>query len=124
MHTVLIVEDDTDFRRLLREILSNNFPSLQIEEAVSNRQTLKKIKQRSPQLIFVDTDALNGSSLPLVQKIKNINPAIVVVALSLYNIPEYEDAALQSRADYYLAKSSLTFSMLVELVESIFPSPN
>ncbi len=116
---VLIVEDDTDFRQLIREILINHFPSLNIEEAANKRQALQKIKQFSPQLIFMDTNMLDGSSLPLVTEIKKTRPETIIIALTLYNIKEYKDAALQSGADYFLAKSSLTSNVLVELVESI-----
>jgi len=116
---VLIVEDDTDFRQLIREILINHFPSLDIGEAANKRQALQKIKQISPQLIFMDTNMLDGSSLPLVKKIKETHPETIIVALTLYNIKEYKDAALQSGADYFLAKSCLTGNIIVELVKSI-----
>jgi len=116
---VLIVEADTDFRQLIREILINHFPSLNIEEAANKRQALQKIKQFSPQLIFMDTNMLDGSSLPLVKEIKKTHPETIVVALTLYNIKEYKDAALQSGADYFLAKSCLTGNIIVELVKSI-----
>jgi CheY-like chemotaxis protein len=116
---VLIVEDDTDFRQLIREILINHFPFLNMEEAANKRQALQKIKQFSPQLIFMDTNMLEGSSLPLVKEIKKSHPEIIIVALTLYNIKEYKDAALQSGADYFLAKSSLTSNIIVDLVEFI-----
>jgi len=116
---VLIVEADTDFRQLIREILINHFPSLNIEEAANKRQALQKIKQFSPQLIFMDTNMLDGSSLPLVKEIKKTHPETIVVALTLYNIKEYKDAALQSGADYFLAKSCLTGNIILELVKSI-----
>jgi DNA-binding NarL/FixJ family response regulator len=116
---VLIVEDDTDFRQLIREVLINHFPSLNIEEAANKRQALQKIKQFSPQLIFMDTNMLDGSSLPLVTEIKKTHPETVIVALTLYNIKEYKDAALQSGADFFLAKSSLTGNIIVELVASV-----
>jgi len=116
---VLIVEDDTDFRQLIREILINHFPSLNIGEAANKRQAIQKIKQFSPQLIFMDTNMLDGSSLPLVKKIKETHPETIIVALTLYNIKEYKDAALQSGADYFLAKSCLTGNIIVELVKSI-----
>ena len=116
---VLIVEDDTDFRQLMREILINHFPSLNIEEAANKRQALQKTKQFSPQVIFMDINMLEGSSLPLVKKIKKTHPETLIIALTLYNIKEYEDAALQSGADFFLAKSSLTGNIIVELVASV-----
>jgi len=124
MLKTLIVEDHAGFRQLLRESLGNRFPSMILAEAISAKQALQKIKQFSPQLIFMDIKLLNGSSLPLVKKLKSIDPTIIIVALSLYAIPEYEDAALQSGADYYLAKSSLTSNILIDLVKSILPSTN
>ena len=119
MPRVLIVEDDVQFRLIFRRILIDHFASLQVEVAPSNRQALEKIKLFSPQLMLVDTHVSNGSTLPLVKQAKSIYPEMIIVALSLYNIPEYQNAALQSGADYFLAKSSLTGSTLIALVESI-----
>lgn len=117
--SLLIVEDDPDFRQLLKEILGSHFPSMRIEAANSNQQALQKIKQFSPQVIFMDTNLLNGNSLPAFKKIKKAHPRSIIVALTLYDIKEYEDAALQSGADYFLAKSSLTNGAITRLVESI-----
>jgi DNA-binding NarL/FixJ family response regulator len=120
----LIVEDDADFRQLLKEILINHFPCMQIEEAASNRQALQKIDQCTPRLIFMDTTMIDGSSMPSIAKIKKAHPETVVIALALYTIKEYEDAALQSGADYFLVKSSMTSGTLVQLVASIMPALN
>jgi DNA-binding NarL/FixJ family response regulator len=115
----LIVEDDADFRQLLMEILLSHFPAMKIEEAASNRQALKKIDQCAPRLIFMDTTMIDGSGLPSITKIKKAHPETVVIALAFYTIKEYEDAALQSGADYFLAKSSMTSGTLIQLVASI-----
>jgi DNA-binding NarL/FixJ family response regulator len=115
----LIVEDDPDFRQLLKEILINHFPSLKMEAAASSEQALKKIDQGAPQLIFMDTTMLERSSLPSVKKTKKAHPEIIVVTHALYNIKEYEEAALQSGADCFLAKSSLTGETLIKLVATI-----
>jgi DNA-binding NarL/FixJ family response regulator len=124
MLKTLIVENNTDFRHLLREILCNHFPSIIIAEATSNMEALKKIKLLSPHLIFMDVKLMNGNSLPFVKKIKITHPEIIIVVLTLYNIPEYRDAALQSGATYFLTKNSLTSNIIVELVESISSTIN
>jgi DNA-binding NarL/FixJ family response regulator len=118
------VEDDADFRQLLKEILSNHFPSMQIEEANSNRQAFQKINQFAPQLIFMDISMFDGSSMPSITKIKKAHPETVIIALALYTIKEYEEAALQSGADYFLAKSAMTSGALIQLVESIVSALN
>jgi DNA-binding NarL/FixJ family response regulator len=115
----LLVEDDVDFRQLLKEILINHFPFLNIKEAASSEQALQKIAQCTPQLIFMNTTMFEGSSIPSITKIKKAHPEIVVIALALYAIKEYEEAALQSGADYFLAKSSLTGETLITLVATI-----
>jgi DNA-binding NarL/FixJ family response regulator len=120
----LIVEDDPDFRQLLKEILCNHFPSMKTEGADSNQQALKKIDQCAPRLIFLDINMFDGSNQPLVKRIKKVHPETIIVALSLYDIKEYEDAALQSGADYFLAKSSLTGESIIKLVESIVSARN
>lgn len=124
MFKILIAGDDVDFGQLLREILKQHFPAIRIDNATSNKQAIKKTKQCSPQVIFMDINMLDGSSLPLVKKIKKAHPETIIVALTLYNIREYEEAAFQSGADYFLAKSSLSGNTIVKLIESIVPAIN
>ena len=60
------------------------------------------------------------NGLELTKKIKMSYPDIIIVILTSYDLPEYRQAARESKADYFVTKDSPTQDFLT-LVESILP---
>ncbi len=118
---VLIVEDNTLFRKLFHETLRNRFPSIEIHEAVNGEEALQEIDVLHPDLVFMDIRLPGENGLELTQKIKTHYPDIVVIILTGYDLPEYRQASSQC-ADYFVSKDSSTAKSIFTLVESIFPA--
>ena len=118
---VLIVEDNTLFRRLFQETLHNRFPSVEIHEAVNGEEALQKIETLHPNLVFMDIRLPGENGLKLTQKVKTRFPEIVVIILTGCDLPEYRQASSQY-ADYFVSKDSSTAKSIFTLVESIFPA--
>jgi DNA-binding NarL/FixJ family response regulator len=121
MGKILIVEDNTVFRQMLKEILYARFPRITIREEPDGQQLLPTVDAFRPNIIFMDIRLPGENGLELAQKIKKSHPEIVVVILTSYDLPEYRQAATQSKADHFVTKDSPTQDFLA-LVESILPS--
>jgi CheY-like chemotaxis protein len=118
---VLIVEDSTLFRQLLKETLHDRFPSIEIHEAVNGEEALQKVETLRPHLIFMDIRLPGENGLELTQKVKTRHPNIIVIILTGYDLPEYREASSQY-ADYFFSKDSSTAENIFTVVESIFPA--
>jgi DNA-binding NarL/FixJ family response regulator len=118
MYKTLIVEDNTTFRQMLKEILYSKFPTMNIAEEPDGNQLLSTLDAFHPQIVFMDIRLPGESGLELAKKIKKNYPDVVVVMLTSYDLPEYRQAALQSKADHFVTKDSPTQDFLA-LVESI-----
>jgi DNA-binding NarL/FixJ family response regulator len=118
MYKTLIVEDNTTFRQMLKEILYSKFPTMNIAEEPDGHQLLYTLDAFHPQIVFMDIRLPGESGLELAKKIKKNYPDVVVVMLTSYDLPEYRQAALQSKADHFVTKDSPTQDFLA-LVESI-----
>jgi DNA-binding NarL/FixJ family response regulator len=118
---VLIVEDSTLFRQLLKETLQDRFPSIEIHEAANGEEALRKVEMSRPNLIFMDIRLPGENGLELTQKVKNRYPNIIVTILTGYDLPEYREASCQW-ADYFFSKDSSTAENIFTLVESILPA--
>jgi DNA-binding NarL/FixJ family response regulator len=116
---VLIVEDSPIFRKLLKETLHSRFPSMQISEAEDGKEALQKVTNFCPGLIFMDVKLPGENGLELTKKIKAQYPDITVIILTSYDTPEYREAAVQSKANYFLSKGSSTREGILTLVKSI-----
>jgi CheY-like chemotaxis protein len=115
---VLIVEDSTLFRQLLKQTLHNRFPSIEIREAVDGDEAFRQIETLCPDLVFMDIRLPGESGLELTKKIKAQNPNIIVIILTGYDLPEYREFSSQ-HADYFFSKNSSTSENIFTLVESI-----
>jgi CheY-like chemotaxis protein len=115
----LIVEDNTSFRRILKDILLRRFPGLPVEEAGEGVEALHKVTALPPDLIFMDIRLPGENGLELTRRIKKDFPKITVVILTSYDLPEYREAAQRYGADYFLTKGSSTEDEIVTLVTSI-----
>ena len=119
MFKILIVEDSAIFRKLLKETLHSRFPSMELLEAADGGEALQRIKATVPDLIFMDIKLPGESGLELTKKIKNQYPNIIIIILTAYDVPEYREAAFQSKANYFLSKGSVTREGILKLVDSL-----
>jgi len=124
MTKILIVEDSTFFRRLLKETLLSQYPKLDISEAPSAEEALKKVNGSTPDLIFVDIRLPGESGLDFTRKIKSKHPNIPIVILTSYDLPEYREAAKEYQADHFLSKGTTTKEDILEMVKSILSRKN
>jgi DNA-binding NarL/FixJ family response regulator len=122
MCKTLIVEDNTTFRYMLKDILYSRFPTMEIAEERDGSELFSKLDAFHPNLVFIDIRLPGENGLELTKKIKMTYPDIIVVIQTGYDLPEYRQAALQSKADHFVTKDSPAQSFLA-LVESLFTSP-
>jgi DNA-binding NarL/FixJ family response regulator len=115
----LIVEDNTTFRQMLKELLRTRFPTMAIEVEPDGGILFPKIDAFHPNIVFMDIRLPGESGIDLTPKIKMNYPDITVVVLTSHDLPKYRQAAAQSKADYFVTKDSPT-SDFIALVKSIY----
>ncbi len=118
MPRILIVEDNATFRQSLREILHSEFPSLDIIEASDGEEALQKVADLTLDLIFMDIKLPGENGLSVTKKIKARHPEIPIVILTSYDLPEYREAAKESKANHFISKGSPT-NKILEVVKSV-----
>jgi DNA-binding NarL/FixJ family response regulator len=115
----LIVEDNADFRQIIKEILFSKFPLMLIKQAADGREALIKLVRDRPDLIFVDIELAGENGLMLTKKFKKIHSHAVIIILTHHDLPEYREAAYQNGAQYFLSKETTKADEIAALVESI-----
>jgi DNA-binding NarL/FixJ family response regulator len=115
----MLVEDNPSFRRILKDNLEDLFPSMEIVEAEDGVEAFQKINSHSPHLIFMDIRLPGENGLEMTRRIKADYPDIVVIILTSYESPEYREAAIRYKADYFFSKDAITNDEIYALVKSI-----
>jgi DNA-binding NarL/FixJ family response regulator len=115
----MLVEDSFSFRQVVKDNLQDQFPSIEIIEAADGAEALQKIDGRPPNLIFMDISLPGENGLELTRKIKADYPNVTVIILTSHDSPEYREAAIRYKADYFFSKGALLNDGVFTLVKSI-----
>ena len=119
MFKTILIEDSSSFRLVVKENLLDQFPSMDIIEAADGVEAFQKIGGHPPNLIFMDIRLPGESGLELTGRIKADYPEVVVVILTSYDSPEYREAVIRCKADYFFSKGSISNNGISTLVKSI-----
>jgi DNA-binding NarL/FixJ family response regulator len=117
---VLIVDDNSLFRAILRKSLQSRCASLVIYEASDGREALEQVITSNPTLIFMDIQLPDRNGLEVARLIKQVNPEAEIVVLTSYDQVEYRAAAIKSKVDHFASKDS--FMLLIDIIFLRSPS--
>jgi len=119
MLNTLIVEDNANFRRVLKINLQDLFPSMVIHEAAEGNEAFQRVDTFRPELIFMDIGLPGENGLQLTQRIKTSYPDTKVIILTSHDTLEYREAAIRCGANCFITKGSLNWEQLETLVKSL-----
>lgn len=107
MFKTLLVEDNLNYRAVLKSALLKRFRNLETKEASGESDTLNTVDSYDPDLVIMDIHLESGANgLDLTKKIKLEHPETVIVILSQHDIPEYRAVARKNGADSFFSKSA------------------
>jgi DNA-binding NarL/FixJ family response regulator len=121
MSKILVVEDNQIFRKTLKKFITSNIPAMVVEEAENSKNALNSINDRQPDLILMDIKLQNDNGLELTREIKAAYPDVKIAIITQYDEVEYQRAALQYGADYFISKSSSDTKKIMRIIKSVIP---
>ena len=113
---IILVEDDDNFRLMLKKLIQGRFPHTAIEEAREGNEAMEKIAALDPDLIFMDIRLPKENGLVLTKKIKELYPQAQVIILTGFDLPEYREAALESGASFFASKQNSSAKDILDFV--------
>lgn len=112
MIRVMIVEDDSLFRRNITSML--NWESLGFVvcgECVHGRDALKRMAEYAPNVVFTDISMPQMNGIELIRALKKDYPSVRIIVLSSFDDFEFVKEAMKLGADDYILKHELGHSM-------------
>jgi two-component system OmpR family response regulator len=98
----LIVEDELDICFLLSGILRKQ--SVQSGYATCLFDAQKALKQRHPDVLFIDNHLPDGYGVDFIPVVKKEYPNTKIVMMTAHDTGADEDRALKMGADYFIGK--------------------
>lgn len=112
--TLMIVEDNLNFRGLVRSLFLETFTD--IYETSSGLEAVEKYKSKTPDLVFMDINIEKLDGISTTKIILNEFPKAKIVIVSQYSSPKISKAAKDAGAIDYVTKDDL--STLFEIVKN------
>ena len=119
MLNILIIDDNKSFRSSFRDLLSQHFPAMHIDEAADSKGSLDKITEHPPDLMFVDIELAGESGLDLIRKVRTSYADPVIAIFTNYDLPEYRAAAQESGANYFFSKGASSMEEVLAMVDTV-----
>ena len=101
MHRVVIVEDDSGIRNVLRVLLESS--GYRIVEAENSARGQIEARAHKPDLLLVDLGLPDGDGVTLIKKVREWS-SVPIIVLSARTLEEQKIAALDAGADDYVTK--------------------
>jgi len=115
---ILIADDHSVVRHGLERILLKEFPSAHIEHVADGDELLKKATQANWDIIISDVSMPGKTGLEVIQQIKEHNPKLPMLMLSVHPEEHYAIRALKAGASGYLNKD-MAPEELIKAVRSV-----
>ena len=122
MKSVLILEDNSDVRAWLAELVSLAFPGISVSEAGSIRQAFGLI-EKSFDLALIDINLPDGNGLSLLSELQTKSPSTYCVMATIFDDDENIFRALQLGAQGYLLKQDTEDKLLAGLLGILAGEP-
>jgi len=108
--TVLLVEDDSDSKKIMHDVLSDNFEK--VFTAQNGDEGLKKFKKYNPNIVITDVFMPISDGLDMTRYIKEISKDTPVIVLSAHSEKETLLKAIDVGVDKYLIKPIMADDIL------------
>jgi len=112
---LLLVDDHQVVRSGLRMLLGNESDVEIVGDAGTGREALEAVRQFSPNVVLMDIGLPDLSGIDATRMIKQINPDIAVVALTIHEDEEYFFKMLEAGAGGYVPKRAAPEELLTAI---------
>jgi DNA-binding NarL/FixJ family response regulator len=114
---ILLADDHTLFCNLLRELLE---PEYEVVGSVSDgHELLKAATSLRPDIVLADIGMPSLNGLDAGRRLKQANPHVKVIYLTMNNNVEYAREALQAGASAFVLKNALSSELLKAIRDTL-----
>jgi DNA-binding NarL/FixJ family response regulator len=112
---VLVVDDNENVRRNVRQLLQSQADIEVVCEALDGADALCKAREHLPDVVLLDVTMPNMNGLELAQVLKQEFPSIQVIIVSQHDSRGFKWAALAAGVSGYVVKSDAGRDLIPEL---------
>lgn len=105
---ILIVEDNALIRRsLISSINASAYGDHRFFECTTEDEAVRLYRLHRPDCVLMDIQLDRGDGLDATRRIVAVNPEARIIILTMYDYPEYRDAAKSAGASAFILKDHM-----------------
>jgi two-component system, NarL family, invasion response regulator UvrY len=112
---ILIADDHAIVRKGLKDILREADEPASVAEAGTGAEALDKAKAEAWDVVVLDITLPDINGLEVLRRLKEMNPNLPVVMLSMHSSQQYVRNSLKAGASGYLSKESAPDELITAL---------
>ena len=112
---ILVVDDDAAFRQRVQAFFAPEADMEVVAEASDGEEAIRKAEELKPDVVLMDVRMPGLNGVNATRKLREEMPEVKVIMLSVFDLPEYKDAAMVSGASGYVVKKSMMEALLPEI---------
>jgi two-component system, NarL family, invasion response regulator UvrY len=118
MIRILIADDHAIVRRGMKQILLEQYPSAEVAEAGDAETLIAKVIEGGWDIVITDMNMPGRSGLDALHQIRQIDPTLPVLIMSMYPEDQYALRVIKAGASGYLGKETI-HDNLVMAIETV-----
>jgi two-component system, NarL family, invasion response regulator UvrY len=118
MMRILIADDHAIVRKGLRQLLVEEYPFAQIGEADNAEELMQKAFKEHWDMVICDLNMPGRSGLDALKQLKQVQPKLPVLIMSMYPEEQYAVRVLKAGAAGYLGKDSI-HDELIKAIQTV-----
>ena len=112
---LLIIDDQSVMRALIRDFLQSSLTNLTIADAPDDERGLKLVTERRPRVVLMDINLPAANGIELAARIKTLRPETQIIMVTNLEGSAYVERAHAAGASGYVRKDKI-YSKLLPLV--------
>lgn len=121
--TVLVVDDHSPLRQIMRDFLQSAFPSCDFREAADGASAMEACNAYRPNLVLMDKCLPDADGIELTARLKVLYPGIQVIVVSHRSGEVYVQRALAAGARAYVCKDHIVTDLIPAVAAAIGVAP-
>jgi two-component system invasion response regulator UvrY len=115
MKRILLADDHSFIRLGLIQILTDEYPSVEITEVGDGESLINEVMNHDWDLVISDLDMPGRSGLEALEQIKLIKPKLPVLILSIFTEDLYAVRVLRAGASGYMNKNAAPYELITAI---------
>lgn len=116
---IMLVDDHPVVRRGVRDILVEAFSGAAVQEVGSGTEAVQLSRTRAWDIVILDLTLPDGSGLDVLKRIRETNPRLPVLILSMHAPDQFARRAIAAGASGYLTKDSADTELVTAVTRLI-----